>query len=253
VEFIENGWDIKQLTRLIVHSATYRQKSNAQPEQFSVDPLNENLARGPRFRLDAEAVRDQALAISGLLAEKIGGPSVKPYQPEGLWKSVSYDAKLGYEPSTGIDLHRRSLYSYWKRQSPPPNMLAFDAGTRETCSVRRSRTNTPLQALVLMNDPVFIEAAEHLAIRTLVESKKTSDSDRARYAFRLATARYPDADELNVLTTLYKKQLKNYQGNPKAAKKLLTSNPAKHSPAELAAWTTVSNLILSLDETITKK
>lgn len=253
VEFVESGWDIKQLARLIVYSATYRQNSNATPAQFTADPLNQKLARGPRFRLDAEAVRDQALAISGLLAEKIGGPSVKPYQPPGLWKSVSYDGDLGYQPSSGSDLHRRSLYSYWKRQSPPPNMLAFDAGTRETCSVRRSRTNTPLQALVLMNDPVFIEAAEHLAIRTLAESPQASSAERARHAFRLATARYPDAEELQVLTTLHEKQRQHFQANPTAAAELLSSaNPAP-SPAELAAWTTVSNLILSLDETITKK
>ncbi|NOX99824.1 MAG: DUF1553 domain-containing protein, partial [Verrucomicrobia bacterium] len=252
VEFIESGWDIKQLARLIVHSATYRQSSSASPAQFTADPLNQKLARGPRFRLDAEAVRDQALAISGLLAEKIGGPSVKPFQPAGLWKSVSYDAKLGYEPSTGTDLHRRSLYSYWKRQSPPPNMLAFDAGTRETCMVRRSRTNTPLQALVLMNDPIFIEAAENLANRTLNESPKTSATERARYAFRLATARYPETDELKVLTNLHDKQLQHFQKNPKSANELLTSKSSKHKAAELAAWTTVANLILSLDETITK-
>ena len=258
VEFVENGWDVKQLVRLIVQSATYRQSSNATPAQFLADPLNEKLARGPRFRLDAEAVRDQALAISGLLAENVGGPSVKPYQPPGLWKSVSYDANVGYEVSTGRDLHRRSLYSYWKRQSPPPNMLTFDAGTRETCSVRRSRTNTPLQALVLMNDPIFVEAALALAKRTLAESPKSSVAQRARYAFRLATSRFPDADELKILSVLHGKQLKRFLANPEAAKRLLgkthlSENRSERSNAQLAAWTTVSNLILCLDETITKR
>ena len=258
VEFVENGWDVKQLVRLIVQSATYRQSSNATPTEFLADPLNEKLARGPRFRLDAEAVRDQALAISGLLAEKMGGPSVKPYQPPGLWKSVSYDANVGYELSTGRDLHRRSLYSYWKRQSPPPNMLTFDAGTRETCCVRRSRTNTPLQALVLMNDPVFVEAAQALAKRTLAETPKSSVAQRARYAFRLATSRFPDTEELKIMTVLYEKQLKRFQSNPEAANQLLGIKGlgAKSSElltAQLAAWTTVSNLILCLDETITKR
>jgi hypothetical protein len=253
VEFIESGWDVKHLVRLIVHSATYRQTSDATREQFIADPLNRNLARGPRFRLDAESIRDQALAISGLLVERVGGPSVKPYQPPGLWKAVSYDGQLGYKPSTGSDRHRRSLYTYWKRQSPPPNMLAFDAGTRETCSVRRFRTNTPLQALVLMNDPVFIEAARHLARRALHESPETSTKERARYVFRLATARYPKPDELSFLTTLHKQQLQRFRTDPKAAGQLVASVDWGGALAELAAWTTVANLVLSLDETITRK
>ncbi len=253
VEFIESGWDVKELARTIVHSATYQQSSDATPELFTADPLNQNLARGPRFRLDAELVRDQALVISGLMNSTIGGPSVKPYQPPGLWKAVGYDGGLIYEPSIGANLHRRSLYSYWKRQSPPPNMLAFDAGTRETCAVRRSRTNTPLQALVLMNDPIFIEAAKNLAARTLAESPNASASGRGRYAFRLTTARYPKVDELKVLTDLHAKQLKRFQADPKTAGQLLGSTKTEHPPAELAAWTIVSNLILSLDETITKR
>ncbi len=252
VEFIESGWNVKQLVRQIVLSSTYRQSSFASRDQYLEDPLNRKLARGPRFRLDAECIRDQALAISGLLVERIGGPSVKPYQPPGLWRAVSYDGELGYVPSTGGDLHRRSLYSFWKRQSPPPNMLAFDAGSRETCSVRRSRTNTPLQALVLMNDPVFIEAARGLALRTLDEAPQPTAENRARYAFRLATARYPDTEELKVLTMLYDQQLQRYRTHPQAARQLIDSVESDHSPVELAAWTAVSNLILSLDETITK-
>jgi len=188
-----------------------------------------------------------------LLAEKIGGPSVKPYQPPGLWQAVSFDGNASYELSSGPDLHRRSLYSFWKRQAPPPNMLVFDAGTRETCGVRRSRTNTPLQALVLMNDPVFIEAAEHLARRTLTESPTTSAAARARFAFRLATARFPKADEIEILTTLHEKQLARFQANPTAAGQLLTSTRGQLPLAEAAAWTAVCNLILSLDETITKR
>ncbi len=253
VEFIESGWDVKHLVRLIVHSTTYRQVSAATPSQFADDPLNRNLARGPRFRLDAESIRDQALAVSGLLVERVGGPSFNPYPPPGLWKSVSYDKGISYEPSTGDDRYRRSLYTYWKRQSPPPNMLTFDAGTRETCSVRRSRTNTPLQALVLMNDPVFIEAARQLALRTLTESPKPTTTERARLAFRLATARYPDADELRVLINVYKRQLLRFESSPQTARQLIKGENSGHPPAELAAWTTVSNLILCLDETITRK
>ena len=256
VEFMDSGWDLKHLVRLIVHSAAYRQRSSATVEQFTADPLNRNLARGPRFRLDAEAIRDQALAVSGLLVEELGGPSVRPYQPPGLWKAVSYDGQLGYEPSTGGDLHRRSLYTFWKRQSPPPNMLAFDAGSRETCSVRRSRTNTPLQSLVLMNDPVFLEAAVHLALRALRDSPGPTPTERARYAFRLVVVRQPDADELRVLTTLYRQQLQRFRENPQAARRLLASVNSDGGPderPELAAWTTVANLILSLDETITRK
>ena len=255
VEFVESGWDVKHLVRLIVHSAAYRQRSAATVEQFTTDPLNRNLGRGPRFRLDAEAIRDQALAASGLLVEKLGGPSVRPYQPPGLWKAVSYDGQLEYAPSSGGALYRRSLYTFWKRQSPPPNMLAFDAGSRETCSVRRSRTNTPLQALVLMNDPVFVEAAVHLAQRALRESPGPTAEQRARYAFRLAVVRQPEADELRVLTTLYQQQRQRFREDLQAAQRLLASVNSDCAPderAELAAWTTVANLILSLDETITR-
>ena len=253
VEFIESGWDVKQLVRLIVHSATYRQSSDGTLAQFAEDPLNRNLARGPRFRLDAECIRDQALAVSGLLEERIGGPSVKPYQPPGLWKAVSYDGELAYEPSTGRDLYRRSLYTYWKRQSPPPNMLTFDAGTRETCAVRRSRTNTPLQALVLMNDPVFVEAAKHLARRTLNEAPENTLAERAHYVFRLATARYPDTDELRVLTDVHAMQFRRFEGNAEAARQLLGDAKSHENPTELAAWTTVENLILSLDEVLMRR
>ncbi|MFT5468650.1 MAG: hypothetical protein ACI8UO_003761 [Verrucomicrobiales bacterium] len=215
VEFIESGWDLKHIYKLIAMSETYQQSSDASPEAWTRDPRNRLLTRGPRFRLHAEQIRDQALAVSGLLVEKIGGPSVKPYQPPGLWLAVTYDGDLAYVPDTGPDRHRRSLYSYWKRQAPPPNLLAFDAPTRETCVVQRSRTNTPLQALVLMNDPVFIEAA-----RALVER-----GGSVRKMFRLATAREPDEEELAALRELEK------------------------SDGLLA----VANVILSLDETITKR
>ena len=215
VEFIENGWDLKHIYKLIATSGIYQQSSDASPDAWARDPQNRLLARGPRFRLHAGQIRDQALAVSGLLVEKVGGPSVKPYQPPGLWQAVTYDGDLAYEPATGPDRYRRSLYSYWKRQAPPPNLLAFDAPTRETCVVQRSRTNTPLQALVLMNDPVFIEAA-----RALVER-----GGSVRKMFRLATAREPDKEELAALEELEKSD----------------------------GLVAVANVILSLDETITKR
>ena len=153
VEFRESGWDLKRLLKQIVLSATYRQSAVNRPELLGRDPENRWLARGPRFRLNGELLRDQALAVSGLLSREVGGASVKPYQPSGVWEAVSYDGELTYEQDSGGALFRRSLYTFWKRQAPPPTMLSFDSPTRETCAVKRPRTNTPLQALVLLNDP----------------------------------------------------------------------------------------------------
>ena len=163
VELIDSDWDLQHILKLIVTSATYRQSSECPPELWERDRENRQLARGPRFRMSGEMLRDNALAISGLMVDQLGGPSVKPYQPAGLWEEVTYDSAKSYTAATGASLYRRSLYTFWKRQSPPPNMLVFDAPTRETCVVQRSRTNTPLQALVLMNDPTFIEASRKLA------------------------------------------------------------------------------------------
>lgn len=254
-EFRDNGWDVKEFIRLIVSSAAYRQSSQSDSERIGRDPDNRLLARGPRFRMDAEMVRDNALYLSGLLAESFGGPSVKPYQPDGLWREMTYDGELSYEPDSGASLYRRSLYTYWKRQSPPPNMLLFDAPTRETCAVARPRTNTPLQALALMNDPTFVEAARHLAGRMMREAGAHS-ADRIRRGFRIATGRRPSEEELGVLLRIYNEQLPVYRADMSAAWDLLNvgSSPVDVSldAAELAALTAVANLILSLDETITK-
>lgn len=256
VELVESGWNIQHLLKLIVTSATYRQTSNASPESYASDPENRLLARGPRFRMRAEMLRDNALAISGLLVEKVGGPSVKPYQPAGLWKAVTYDGASEYAPDKGESLYRRSLYSFWKRQSPPPNMLVFDAPTRETCTAQRSQTNTPLQALTLMNDPTFVEASRKLAERMMVLSD-VDDSDRVAFAFRAATARRPANEETQILLDVFEAQKIAYAKRNADARKLLSVGESKRDESlaeiDLAAWTTVTSIILTLDETITKR
>jgi hypothetical protein len=205
--------------------------------------------------VDAEVVRDTALSIAGLLTEKPGGRSVKPYEPPGLWEAVSFNNSQKYVPDKGESLHRRSLYTHWKRQSPPPNMLLFDAPTREYCVVRRPRTNTPLQALALMNDLQFVEAAQGFAQRIMLEGG-SSNTERIRFAMRLATSRVAASDEVKVLEGIYKRQLSEFRQNKDAAEKLLGAGglPAKESldRAEWAAWTTVASMILNLDETVTK-
>jgi hypothetical protein len=255
VEFMESGWDIKALGRLIVTSAVYRQTSDAPPELIARDPDNRLLARGPRYRLPAELVRDQALAAAGLLTRTLGGPSVKPYQPEGLWEAVSYGGEQSYQQDHGAELYRRGLYTFWKRQSPPPALLAFDAPTRETCVVRRSRTNTPLQALVVLNDPTYVEAARKLAERVL-KSDRQSDDDRLRAMFMLVASRPPDSAEHAELAQLLARQLAKYRGDPRQAEALLAvgESPSDGSlePAQLAAWTIVAHALLNLDETLCK-
>ncbi|PYL00216.1 MAG: hypothetical protein DME19_05800, partial [Verrucomicrobia bacterium] len=254
-EFIGSGWDVKHLQRLIVTSATYRQSSRVTPELLAKDPENRLLARGPRFRVDAEEVRDTALFVSGLLVEKEGGHSSKPWQPSGLWEAVSYNNSQKYVPDIGEAQYRRSLYIYWKRQSPPPNMLIFDAPTREYCVVRRPRTNTPLQALTLLNDPQFVEASRAFAQRIMTEAADDPQK-RIIYAFRLATARTPGADEIKVLLDVYQQQLAEYRKDKSAAEKLLGVGGFKARPdldnSELAAWTAIASMILNLDETVTK-
>ena len=253
-EFIRTGWDVKRMQRLIVTSATYRQSSKLTPQLLAKDPENRLLARGPRSRVDAEAVRDTALYISGLLIERVGGKSVKPYQPPGLWEAVSFNNSQKYVPDPGEGEYRRSLYTYWKRQSPPPNMMLFDAPTREYCVVRRPRTNTPLQALALMNDPQIVEASRAFAQRMIAEGKDAES--RIAFGFRLATSRKITKDESKVLLDVFRQQLADYQKNKDAAEKLLSVGAFKAKPemdrAELAAWTMVANTILNLDETITK-
>jgi hypothetical protein len=258
VEFVESGWDVQHMLRLMVTSSTYRQVSRATPDHLERDAPNRYLARGPRFRLDAEVVRDNALALSGLLVEEQGGPSVSPYQPKGLWKEVAYGAGFTaqvFEQGAGDELYRRSMYTFWKRQSPPPQMMVFDAPNRESCSVRRSRTNTPLQALTLMNDPQFVEAARVMAQRVMDEAPADTPEARVRYAFELATQRPPKPEEAAVLLSVYKAEQETYREDTAAAQALVEvgeSPVPEADPAELAAWSTVTSVLLNLDETITK-
>ena len=253
-EFIRSGWDLKALHKTILMSATYRQTSRATPVTEKIDPANQWLARGPRLRLSAEMIRDQALFSSGLLVEQIGGPSVRPYQPPGLWKELSDSG--GYTQDSGESLYRRSLYTFWKRTIPPPLLGTFDAATRETCVVRETRTNTPLQALTLLNDMTFVEAARVLAQRMLREGGTTA-SDRIGLAFRMVTARRPNPRELEILLEGLEHHLGNYRKDPGAALDLTgigeTPRDEKLEVTELAAYTAVANLILNLDETVTKE
>jgi hypothetical protein len=254
VEFMDSGWDVKALLKTMVTSATYRQTSKASPELIQRDPENRLLARGPRFRLAPEMVRDQALAISGLLVEKIGGPSVKPYQPPGLWKELA--GGRDYQPDTGEKLYRRSLYTFWKRAVPPPSMMTFDAAGREACVVRENRTNTPLQALALMNEVTYVEAARMLAARMMREGDAAPET-RIDFAFRLATSRRPKAAEREILVDSFHYHLDSYKSRPEAAVKLLSEGesprPEDLDAGELAAYTAVASLILNLDETVTKE
>jgi hypothetical protein len=253
--FIASGWDVKQLQRLIVTSATYRLSAACAPELRARDPENRLLARGPRFRMDGEMVRDTALFLGGLLVEKIGGNSVKPYEPSGLWEAVSFNNSQKYVQDTGDSNYRRSLYTYWKRQSPPPNMLIFDAATREYCVVKRPRTNTPLQALVVLNDPQFVEAARALAARMMSEGGASAE-DRIRWAFRKATSRMPTAEEVRILRAVFDQQLADFRSHADAANQFLSVGAfqpqASLDKGELAAWTTVATMLLNLDETLTK-
>ncbi len=254
-EFVRSGWDVKKLHRLIVTSATYRQSSQVSPELLARDPENRLLARGPRFRVEGEVLRDIALYVGGILAEKQGGRSVKPYEPPGLWETVSFNNSQKYVPDTGESQYRRGLYTYWKRQSPPPNMLIFDAPTREYCVVRRPRTNTPLQALALLNDPQFVEASRAFAFRILVHGGKTVES-RITYAFRTATSRKPGAQEIRILKQTLEQQLAEYRRDSVAAEKLISVGGFKGESAlderEWAAWATIASMILNLDEAVTK-
>jgi hypothetical protein len=252
-EYIQGGWDTKALLKHIVTSATYRQSSKAPPQLLEKDPENRLLARGPRFRVPPEIVRDQALAISGLLAERIGGPSVKPYQPAGLWSELA--GGKDYEQDHGRDLYRRSLYTLWKRTAPPPSMMIFDAPGREACTVLATRTNTPLQALDLMNDVTYIEASRKLAERMMVEGGESPEK-RIEYGFRLATARPPSHDEAGILLGSLHQYLDAFQTDPMSASKLLSQGESPRNEAlgvpELASYSMVASLILNLDETVTK-
>lgn len=258
VDFMEHGWDVKRLMRQIVMSATYRQASATSAEQLRRDPENLLWARGSRFRLPAEMVRDTALAVSGLLREQIGGPSVKPYQPADLWWRLTNrrEYQQRYEVDEGDGLYRRSLYTFWKRAALHPAMAAFDAPTREVCTVRRRITNTPQQALVLLNDPQFVEAARALAQRMVAgEGFSGRPEDRIARAFLEVTARRPGGRELATLTRLHARQRERFAVEPASAAKLLAvgeSPAAGAQPADLAAFTMVARAILNLSETITR-
>ncbi len=254
VEFMDSGWDVRALQKKIVMSATYRQSSRTTPDLLQRDPENRLLARGPRLRLGPEMVRDQALAVSGLLVEKVGGPSVKPYQPAGLWQELA--GGKGYEPDKGEGLYRRSIYSFWKRTSPPPFMVNFDSPNRETCTVRETRTDTPLQALDLMNDESFLEAARRLGERVIKDGGASPEA-RIDYAYRLMLARAPKASEKQIMLQALDSFDARYKADPKSATEFLSygssARDANLNTADLAAYTAVASLLLNLDETVTKQ
>jgi hypothetical protein len=269
VDFMDSGWDVKALIRKIVLSATYRQSSAASPDLLDRDPANRLLARGPRFRLSAELVRDSALKTSGLLVPRVGGPSVNPYTPGDLWREISH---YGSTPATaqafvqdhGEKLYRRSLYTFWKRTAPPPNMLVFDAPNRETCIVARPATTTPLQALVLLNDVQFVEASRAFAQRILSRGAGVSpakkhdltDTDRLQWAFEECLSRPPSEKELRVLTSTLARERARYRADEKLARAFLAAgeSPRNESiqPAEHAAWSQIASLMLNLSETVTR-
>jgi hypothetical protein len=256
-DFIQSGWNVKRILRQIVTSATYRQSSVVTSESLAKDPENRLLSRAPRVRLPAEAIRDQALVASGLLVRTLGGPSVKPYHPQGLYEQVT--AGNGYNkyiPGKGSDLYRRTLYTYWKRSVPNPAMLVFDAPFRETCTLRRPRTNTPLQALNLMNDPTYVEASRLLGQRMLLEAGNSPEL-RITHGFRLLLARNPSHPELEVLKRALERHMASFAADPVAAKALLdfgdTKSDASLDQTQLAAYTTLASTLLNLDETITRQ
>ncbi len=254
IEFSERGWDVKALQRRIVQSETYRQSSRVTPAALARDPENRLFARGPRFRLSAEMIRDQALAVSGLLHGEIGGPSVRPYQPAGLWKEIASDTN--YQQSHAGGLYRRSMYTYWKRTVAPPTMMTLDATAREACTVKRSRTNTPLQSLALMNDVTFVEAARVLAQRVMQQLNGDAEARLTR-VFRQATARNPRPQELQVLMKGWQHYLNEFQQRPEEAQRLVSTGEfgvdTGLDPVQLAAYTAVASMVLNLDEVVTKQ
>ncbi|MBX3451596.1 MAG: PSD1 domain-containing protein [Planctomycetaceae bacterium] len=253
-EFMDSGWDMQHMVRLIVTSQTYRQVSTASPELLAVDPANRLLARQSTFRIDAELVRDQALAVSGLLVPTIGGPSAKPYQPPGYWENLNFPRRE-YVADTGPNQYRRGLYTWWQRSFLHPSLLAFDAPSREECAADRNRSNIPQQALVLLNDPTYVEAARAFAGRIL-QSSASSDGERITWAWQRTLQRRPTDEERNALLELLEFQRGQYRDNPTAADALLkvgqAENPAGIPAPELAAWTHIARVLLNLHETITR-
>ena len=253
-EFMDSGWDMKHMVRLLVSSETYQQTSVSSPKLRARDPLNRELSVQSRWRLDAELVRDNALAVSGLLVEKVGGPGVKPYQPDGYWENLNFPVR-GYDASTGPDQYRRGLYTWWQRSYLHPSLLLFDAPTREECAAERNRSNIPQQALVLLNDPTYVEAARALAVRML-KTGGTDSKSRLTWAWREVLARAPRPDEITTIQSLLAKQLEEYHAHPAAAQELLKIGfaplPKDADQPELAAWTNVLRVLLNLHETITR-
>jgi hypothetical protein len=248
-EFMQNGWSMKKIKRLMVTSATYRQSSHASADSIARDPYNKLYARGPRFRVEAEMVHDIALAASGLLSNKMYGPSVMPYQPEGIW-DVPYSSDK-WVMSQGEDRRRRAVYTYVRRSAPYPSLVTFDAPSREFCTVRRVRTNTPLQALTTLNDPYFFEASRAMAKRMMKEGGATDES-RITYGYRLTVSRVPTKGELDGVLAFYNQQVDVYKKDTSAAEKVIGSDSGEHTP-ESAALTMVANVLLNMDETISKE
>ena len=252
VEFVDSNWDVKAMHRRIVMSATYRQSSKVSPKLLESDPDNRLLARGTRYRLPSWMLRDQALAASGLLVDETGGPPVRPYQPDGIWKEATF-GKIAYEQDQGDALYRRTLYTFWRRIVGPT--MLFDNSARQTCSVRSSITNTPMHALVTLNDVTYAEAARAMAERVM--SAEQSDEGRINLAFRLATARYPKEAERDILLERLAILRTQYEADQEAAEKLLTVGDSERNLnldlVDHAAYTGISSLILNLDETLTRQ
>ncbi len=253
-EFMDSGWDLKHMVRTIVTSAAYQQVSTATPQLLAADPYNREIARQSPFRLDAELVRDNALAVSGLLVAQVGGPSVKPYQPDGYWENLNFPART-YPTDSGAAQYRRGVYTWWQRSFLHPSLLAFDAPSREECCAERNRSNIPQQALVLLNDPTYVEAARVFAARILSECHADTEQ-RITWAWQQVLQRDPTAEERETIDNLLEKRLISYQGDTKAAAELLkvglATVPANLDKAELAAWTHVARVLLNLHETITR-
>ena len=257
-DFIDRDWNLKQFIRSLMLTDTYCMETVITPESLDKDPRNRYLARGPRFRLDAEMIRDQALFLSGLLVEKMGGPGVKPYQPDGLWKAVGYvdSNTVKFVQDKGESLYRRSVYTFWKRTSPPPYLAIFNAPNRETCVVKRERTNTPMQALLLMNDVQYLECARVLAENLLTDVSELSDRDKLQRLWRIATSRTPADDELDELAIFLNSMRDRFLSDPTAAKELLSTGEMPRdmnlNETEHAAWMLVCSLVMNLDEVVMK-
>ena len=253
---MDGGWKLKRLHRLIVTSATYRQSSHVTAEKLEQDPHNRLLSRGPRFRMDAEMIRDSSLSLGGLLSSRMFGPSTFPDQPEGTWNLIENNNEK-WMLSEGQDRYRRGLYTFWRRTAPYPSFTVFDATSRETACLRRVRTNTPLQALTTLNDPTFFDSARGLSNRILTQpAESASVADRVRFAFRLSLAREPTRNEQERLILLYQEQKAIYQGDPSLARTVSRDGNIQAAPGldeiEFAAWAIVANVLLNLDEALVR-